>query len=242
MNRSAGLSLLYSLILVIILPGCGESTSPVSSESRLVPDMTDNLINSFSTEDPGEFQWVNEPMSFKVENGVLTIVAEKGTDFFNNPEDSSRTATAPYFFREITGDFVATALVRPDFSDQWNAVALMLHIDENHWIKYAFENSDATGKSIVSVVTKGVSDDANGVRLNDQDQVWLRMIRKGELYSMLWSLDGETYKMTRLTRMPEAEHVRIGIEAQSPVGEPITHEIRFFGIERKTVEDMRKGE
>ena len=42
--------------------------------------------------------------------------------------------------------------------------------------------------------------------------------------------------------MPNTERVRIGIEAQSPVGEPVTHEIKFFGIERKTVEDMRKGE
>lgn len=63
----------------------------------------------------------------------------------------------------MKGDFVATALVQPDFSSQWNAVALMVHIDDKNWIKFAFENSDATGPSIVSVVTKEVSDDANGM-------------------------------------------------------------------------------
>ena len=200
------------------------------------------MLTKMSIGNLGEFQWMNAPKSFVIDNGILKILAGKGTDFFNNPEDSTVTASAPLLFREITGDFVATALVSPDFASQWNAVALMLHIDEHHWIKYAFENSDATGKSIVSVVTKGVSDDANGVILNDRDQIWLRMIRKGDLFAMFWSLDGDSYKMTRLTRMPNAERVRIGIEAQSPVGEPVIHEIKFFGVEQKTVEDMRKGE
>ena len=190
----------------------------------------------------GDFKWLNEPKSFQIENGTLKVVAKKETDFFNNPEDMEKVSTAPLLFKEINGDFVAKALVRPDFTSLWNAVALMVHIDNDNWIKFAFENSDATGKSIVSVVTKNVSDDANGVILNDQDQIWLKLVRKGNIFSMLWSINGRDFKMARLSAMPKIDSVKIGIEFQSPVGESAAHRIEYFKIEKITVQDLRKGE
>ena len=97
-------------------------------------------------------------------------------------------------------------------------------------------------RSIVSVVTRGISDDANGVILKNHDQVWLKLIRKGNTYSMHWSIDGKDYKMARISNMPVADSVKIGIEVQCPVGESAVHEINFFDIEQRTVQDLRKGE
>jgi uncharacterized protein len=102
----------------------------------------------------------------------------KGSDYFNNPEDKTITASAPFLYLNLEGDFVARALVRPDFSSVWNAAALMVYLDSTNWIKLAFENSDATGKSIVTVVTKADSDDANGVVLEDQEKYGLRSSAK----------------------------------------------------------------
>lgn len=204
--------------------------------------LANNLLFDLSTKNSADLKWMNEPKSFTSSNGSLKVVVEKGTDFFNNPEDKTITSTAPLLFKQIGGDFVATALLKPDFSSMWNAAALMVYIDNNNWIKFAFENSDATGPSIVSVVTKEVSDDANGVVLNDQNQVWLRLIRKENIYSMLWSLDGKVYKMARLTSLPAVDSVKIGIEFQCPVGPSASHEIAYFGIEERTVKDLRKGE
>jgi regulation of enolase protein 1 (concanavalin A-like superfamily) len=189
-----------------------------------------------------QFKWLNEPKNHTVTNGELHIETEGNTDFFIDPENKKATASAPFLYKEIKGDFVATTLVQPDFKDQWNASALFMMIDETYWIKFAFENSDATGKSIVSVVTRLVSDDANGAILNNSDQVWLKMIRKGNLYAMHWSLDGIKYNMCRLAAMPATEKVRIGIEAQSPVGGKAHHKFLFFSLESKTVKDLRKGE
>lgn len=204
--------------------------------------MKSQVTPNFKMEELGNLEWLNNPAFVEIEDGTLKIVVEKGTDFFNNPEDSSVTATAPLFFKQLTGDFVAKALVRPDFSSLWNAVALMIHIDNHHWIKFAFENSDATGKSIVSVVTKTVSDDANGVILNEEDQIWLKLVRKANIYSMLWSRDGTDFKMARLSAMPAVDSVKIGLEVQSPVGEQAIHEIHYFEIVETTVKDLRKGE
>jgi regulation of enolase protein 1 (concanavalin A-like superfamily) len=229
-------------ILILLAALCIWSCKPQNSDPSQNPDNTNRLnMSKINSEDLADFEWINEPAQFEVDKGTLRIIAKKGTDFFNNPEDGSITASAPMLYQNIDGDFVATALVRPDFSSLWNAVSLMVHIDQNHWIKLAFENSDATGKSIVSVVTKNTSDDANGVMLHDHDSVWLRMIRKGDIYSLLWSVDGEDYKMARLSAMPHTTTVKVGIEAQTPVGNSTTHEIHYFDIVKTTVKDMRKG-
>ena len=232
--------LFHGLLLILTLASCTQADKQSSHPLNDMP--ANNLLSDLSPEELGAFQWMHPPTSFSLENGTLQVVAEKETDFFNNPEDGTITSTAPLLYREMSGDFVVKALVQPDFSSMWNAVALMVHLGDKHWIKFAFENSDATGPSIVTVVTKGVSDDANGVILDGKDQIWLKLIRKGNIFSMLWSIDGKAYKMARLTAMPAADSVKIGIEAQCPVGESATHEVMYFGVEKKTVADLRKGE
>ncbi len=182
---------------------------------------------------------MNTPASYQLKDGTLRVKATEGTDFFNNPEDSSITASAPFLYREIQGDFSATLRIKPDFSDVWNAGALMMYADSAHWIKFAFENSDATGPSIVSVVTRGLSDDANGVVLNEERSVWLKLIRKGDLYALHWSRDGERYFMARLSRMPPFEWVKVGLEAQCPVAEAAIHEFTYLNLTDSVPENLR---
>ena len=93
---------------------------------------------------------------------------------------------------------------------------------------------------IVSVVTRNVSDDANGVILNERDWIWLKLARLKDNYSLHWSDDGENYKMARLSSMPHSDTVKIGIEAQCPVGERAIHEVLYFSIEEKSIDDLRK--
>ena len=234
---------IWSLLISVLLLACSESNEPIQKENNMVEiDQTSNLLNGLQEGNVDSLKWFNPPQKWELTNGTLQVIAKKGTDFFNNPEDNSIVGSAPLLYQDVEGDFIAKALVQPDFNSQWNACALMVYQDSTHWIKFAFEDSDATGKSIVSVVTKNVSDDANGVILNDHDQVWLKIVRKNDLYSMHWSSDGLNYKMARLTTLPHAQSVKIGLEAQSPVGDAATHSFLYFSIESQTVEDIRKGE
>ena len=216
-----------------IFNGCIGESSPIQEVQQML------ISKNFSSEYLSQFTWLNPPLSHEIKDSSLSVTVGEGTDYFNNPEDGSITASAPFLNKEIQGDFVAKALVEPDFSSQWNAVALMVYLDSLHWIKFAFENSDATGPSMVSVVTRGTSDDANGAILKDQSRIWLALVRKGGLYSMHWSEDGEQYYMTRLTQLPNAETIQLGLEMQSPVGKEATHRIHFFEIEAKSVENLR---
>jgi hypothetical protein len=219
-------SFLSFTTLIMILAGCGLSESNSDKDYQVNSALIDQMT------------WMNEP-EFKLNNGTLSVEVTKGTDFFNNPEDSSIIGSAPFLFINQDSDFVMKALVEPDFNSQWNALSLMVYLDSLNWIKFAFENSDATGPSVVSVVTKGISDDANGVAMKDRHRIWLAVARKNHLYSMHWSEDGSKYYMARLTAMPNKETVRIGIEAQSPVGLQARHKVLSFDVAFRTVNNLR---
>ncbi|GGF65299.1 DUF1349 domain-containing protein [Alteromonas lipolytica] len=225
--------------LVLSLVSC--SHTPLTAQSASTHTIPANLLSTLSASEGERLRWMNMPDVVSFEKGILSVNTAPGTDFFIDPENGSSSASAPFLFYEANGDFVATAVVEPDFSSTWNAVSVMVMLDAVNWIKFAFEYSDATGKSIVSVVTKSLSDDANGVRLPDTDKVWLRVIRKGDLYSMFWSVNGEQFYMARLTRMKSQAIVKVGVEAQSPLKQAATHKIHYFGVEPKTVTNLRTG-
>ena len=61
-----------------------------------------------------------------------------------------------------------------DFAATFDAGVLLLWVDERHWGKLCFEFSPAGEAMVVSVVTRGVSDDANAFMVTGRS-VWLRV-------------------------------------------------------------------
>lgn len=231
------------IVLTLLIPilACNNIDKPAQTSNTHM-NTEQNLLESMSKQNLQGFTWMNEPEEFQFFDGSLKIKTGEKMDFFNNPENKEITANAPLLYKELEGDFVATALVKPNFYDIWNACSIVIHMDATHWIKLAFENSDATGKSIVTVVTNEISDDANGAILNEEDVIWLRVIRKGNIYALHWSKNGNDFYMARLAAMPAFESVKVGLEAQCPAGERAEHEFLYFSIEQKTVSDLRKGQ
>ncbi|MGI9547413.1 MAG: DUF1349 domain-containing protein [Flavobacteriaceae bacterium] len=231
------------IFVLVISGGCKEQTKvrDIQAESGVYESQS-NIFSGITDSDLKNFNWLNKPEEYKIQNKSLIITAAENSDFFINPEDHTSTATAPVLYREVTGDFVAITRVTPDFTSQWNAAALMVLINDSNWIKFGFENSDATGPSIVSVVTRETSDDTNGAILNDREAVWLKIARKGDNYAMHWSIDGEEYYMARLAAMPVTDTVKLGIEAQCPTGKRAIHKFDYFSIESATVQELRAGE
>ena len=224
----------------MVLLSCENSSTKQNDNIMKEINQQENLLATLHNNNLKDFKWLNEPDEYSLSNNSLSITAGAKSDYFNDPSSNSINANAPFLYKEISGDFVATALLKPDFNDMWNALSLMMHINDRNWIKFAFENSDATSKSIVTVVTRNVSDDANGVILNEIDMVWLKLARRKNNYSLHWSVDGKEYKMARLSAMPHSDTVKIGIEAQCPVGEHAKHKVLYFSIEKKSVGDLRK--
>ena len=193
---------------------------------------------------PRQWKWLNESEALYV-NDEIAIVAPANTDWFNNPvpENGILTppvANAPFLYTEVEGDFVFRAKVRPNHRYTYDACALMVIEDERHWAKAAFEASDFGTKAAVCVVTNGISDDANGCNI-DQDEAWLQIVRVGDVFGVHYSLDGKRFDMVRLFHLPVGKCVRVGLEAQSPAGEGGLRFFRDVTLEKRTVQNLRAG-
>ena len=190
------------------------------------------------------WKWLNESKIIH-EGGEVVIHAPARTDWFNNPVPvdgvlSAPVANAPFFYTDVTGDFVFRAKVRPNFKTVYDACALMVIQNEKLCTKAAFEKSDFGTTAAVCVVTNGVSDDANGCNI-EQDEVWLQIVRVGDVFCTHYSLDGENFYMVRLFHLPVEKTVKVGIEAQSPAGEGGLRFYSEISLENRTVRNLRAG-
>ena len=187
------------------------------------------------------FRWDNESRIIKEEGSMLLLEAHPGKDYFVNPEDGTKTLNAAYYYKMVTGDFVIRAKVTHEFISTYDACALLAMQDDVTWGKLCFEKSDFGTNAVVSVVTNGVSDDANGVNI-DGKTVWLQMARKGNIFGLHYSLDGKQFYMARLFKLECDSAIKVGIVAQSPTGDGGEFLFESISLEEDVlIENIRAG-
>ncbi|MEK8108987.1 DUF1349 domain-containing protein [Micromonospora sp. M12] len=131
----------------------------------------------------------------------------------------SRRSTRRRCWGPAGGDFQFSARVTVDFAATFDAGVLLLWLDERHWGKLCFEFSPAGEPMIVSVICRGVADDANAFVVPDRT-VWLRVSRVDRVYAYHASVDGETWQLIRVFLLDhDTSRDRIGFAGQSPTGE-----------------------
>lgn len=177
------------------------------------------------------------------------VVAEAParTDFYLNPggADAADAETmrnaATLLGLPPAGDFQFSARVTVAFRSRYDAGVLMVWIDERNWSKFCFEFSPAAQPMVVSVVTRGVSDDANAFTVPDPS-VRLRISRVDRVYAFHASTDGTTWQLVRVFTMGDgvSEH-RIGFEAQSPTGDGCTVNFTDIRFAPQPLADLRDG-
>jgi uncharacterized protein len=173
---------------------------------------------------PARLEWMNQPAAVQVRGGnELEITAGKSTDRFTSPNDGTVRSNSPWLLFEQTGDFALRAKVTVDFRSKWDAGALVLYIDDQHWAKLCFEYSTAGKPTIVSVVTRGLSDDANAFPV-EGTTVWLQVARAGPSIFFYSSADGKSWHVIRnftlgTPQSAMSPKLRVGFSSQSPAGE-----------------------
>lgn len=193
-----------------------------------------------------EFKWLNESEIKKSENR-LEITAPAETDFFcGSIEDCEEgilpetLCNAPFYYTEIDGDFVLKVKVSHDFIDTYDSASVMVMKDLNCWAKCCYELTDFGTHAVVSVVTKGDSDDANGCDLEGKS-AWLQVCRVGSNFAFHYSTDGEHFYMMRYFSLPVENVVKVGLLAQAPTGNGGVRVYEDLSIEKKTVRNIRAG-
>lgn len=178
--------------------------------------------------------------SYSFDENELTMWATKKTDFFRDPSSDAVYDNAPFAYTEITGDFTLKAKVSLEFVSTYDACVLMAMGDSENWCKLCYEKTDFGTVAVVSVVTKGKSDDANGVNV-DKSGIYLQMARKGETVALHYSFDGVTYYMKRIFSFPWEKPLKVGFVAQAPTGEGGDRFFKSISLAPFAPNDIRKG-
>lgn len=193
-----------------------------------------------------KFNWLNQSELIERDD-MMAIFATGYTDYFNNPIKTrgafpASITTAPLYYTEVKGDFVLRVKVQLDFKNTFDAGAVLIYENENIWAKLAFEKSDRPNNSpaVVSVVTNRISDDCHGADIS-QEQIGLQVARVDDCFAFHYTLDGETYLMTRIFTLPVGKTVKIGLEAQAPNSDGGYRFFSNFSISNKRVSNIREG-
>jgi uncharacterized protein len=188
---------------------------------------------------PEPLEWQIQPRAWNPSETGLLIEAPELTDFFVDPLGAATRLNAPSLLFDVTEDFTLSAKVQTDAPGTYDAGVLFVYQHDSSWGKLCFERSPQGEMMIVSVVTKGTSDDANAVVVPG-DRVSLRISRLESAWAFHYSLDGAFWHMVRLFSLGEGS-CKAGFLAQSPVGAGCA--VRFTALQYRAerLSDVRSG-
>jgi len=184
--------------------------------------------------------WLRPPATWSLEGGELSIGAGPNTDWFADPAGGAPVLNAPALVgRPPDDDFTLLARVRIDGASTFDAGVLFIHADDTTWAKLCLELSPQGRPMIVSVVTRGVSDDCNSQTL-ERSEAWLRVARLNGAFAFHASLDGERWELVRSFALPTSD-LDVGFAAQSPTGGGCTASFCDPAYANRRLADLRDG-
>ncbi|HSZ34500.1 MAG TPA: DUF1349 domain-containing protein [Puia sp.] len=190
---------------------------------------------------PHKLFWENTPKSFAINKDQIVIEAGKETDMFRDPNVSYNTDNAPKLLFEADDNFVLTASVEHAFTNKWDGGAIVIKQDSLNWIKFCFEKDYTGAKRVVSVVTKGISDDCNSVEMKSS-KVYYKVAKADNVITLYSSPDGVRWLLIRHLQFDTSKGFKVGFLAQSPTGDRC--EVTFSDIVYtiKKIKDPYSGE
>ncbi|MBN2085278.1 MAG: DUF1349 domain-containing protein [Anaerolineales bacterium] len=192
---------------------------------------------------PGDCSWNTPPLDwgFSPEKG-LSITAGARTDLFIDPAGGPNMDNAPCaLFTPADNDFLLSARVFVGFGAAFDAGTIQIRVRDDLWAKLCFEYSPQGNPMIVSVVTRGVSDDCNSITV-ERPEVHLWVARTPQTLAFHYSLDGRYWNLVRYFSLGWKNALRTGFSAQSPTGEKCTAVFSEMHYRPGVVNDIRGGE
>lgn len=171
-------------------------------------------------------------------------VGEK-KDFFNDPDGKLSNNSAPVLMTVVdnTKPFTITAKVTPTFNETglYNAGVLYIYVSDSLYHKFCFEQDERGHHRVVTVRTRGTSDD-NNHDIVTQPYVYMKLTSDTKTVASYYSLDNINWQMVRLYRNEYPQQIGVGISAQCPVDKGTVSYFEELHIESSSVKDVRLGQ
>jgi regulation of enolase protein 1 (concanavalin A-like superfamily) len=190
---------------------------------------------------PCPLHWLNQPQSWDLSSeGQLSITAAAKTDWFIDPQGAVNISNAPVLLFPASNPCMLSAQVIVSHVATYDAGVLMVYESPRAWAKFCLELSPQGLPTIVSVVTREVSDDCNAFSANGP--VYLRVSKLEKAYAFHVSDNGSYWHLIRYFQLEDHKKARIGFEAQSPDGNGCTASFRDIRFEERVLTNIRSGE
>jgi uncharacterized protein len=187
------------------------------------------------------FRWDPPPRSWSAGERSLAAESRGETDLFVDPGTGEETSNAPRLLGAVDGDFLLGARVTAVLRSTFDAGVLMLWAGARAWAKLCLELSPQGEPTVVSVVTRGLSDDCNSFAVGG-DSVHLRIARLGPAFALHASTDGAEWRLIRHFALEPADGVRAGFLVQSPLGKGCSARFEQIAFAPGRLRDLRSGE
>ncbi|HEX2906046.1 MAG TPA: DUF1349 domain-containing protein, partial [Phototrophicaceae bacterium] len=109
------------------------------------------------------------------------------------------------------------------------------------WAKLCLELSPQGQVMVVSVVTRGTSDDCNSIPVAG-NSAYLRVAKQERAFAFHYSLDGVRWDFVRYFTLGDVSNVEMGFLAQSPMGNGCTARFQKITYVPGKLNDLRSGE
>ncbi len=188
-----------------------------------------------------ELEWTHGTGTFALDGDTLVLTAAPGVDWTNDATGAAPLHTATSLGFTPPHPFQLSARVSvPGARSTFDAAVLTPWADDEHWAKLCFEYSPHGEAMVVSVVTDGSSDDANGPVVTGED-VWLRVSSVGDAYAYHYSRDGIRWHFVRQFRLDAPAPLRLGFMSQAPMGETAVSRFADVRLVAEALTDVRDG-
>lgn len=186
-----------------------------------------------------KMNWLNEPSSWKVEDGNLKMNVTPESDYWRKTHYGFTVDDGPFYYTTRGGEFEVLMKISGNYKTRFDQMGLMLRINEEHWIKTGIEYVD--GVYNFSTVVTDVHSSWSVVELNGKpESIWIKAVRKTDAVEIFYSLDGITYKMSNVAYLSDNKPVMVGMMAASPDGDGFDALFEEFSI--KHLPDLRRKE
>lgn len=186
-------------------------------------------------------RWLgDEPRWWQSSPSSLTLKVTGSCDRFFDPTTGERRADSPAWMSPFEAPATLVANVDVAFASTFDAGVLMVHHRHDRWAKLCFERAPDGHPMIVSVVTKGRSDDANAYTVS-RHSAWLRVTALGHSYAFHASEDGVRWRLVRLFDLGRSGSPMLGLSVQAPVGDACTATFDDVGLSPGALQDIRGG-
>lgn len=176
-----------------------------------------------------KMQWFNEPESWKIKGGTLTMDVTPQTDYWRISHYGFTVDDAPFMYTLRGGEFEVKVRISGDYKTRFDQSGLMLRIDHENYIKAGIEFVD--GKYNLSTVVTHRTSDWSIIPLEKPVKyVWIKAVRRLDAVEVFYSFDDKEYTMMRNAWLQDNRPVMVGVMAACPDGNGFTAKFENFSI------------